>query len=256
MVQIESLSFCYQPVSPIFLDFDWNIARGERWAIVGPTGCGKTTLLYLMAGLYLPSSGKISINGEVLRKPRASTGLILQEYGLLPWKTVFQNVALGLMVRRIESRKVNKTTLRWISLLGIDSVADRYPAELSGGQRQRAAIARTLALDPDLLLMDEPFGSLDALTREELQNMTLDLWQSLSSTIVLVTHNIEEAVLLCEKIMLLRRPPNINPVTVENPGSGFPEYRNNPGFVSKCQQIRKMIEHIKEDEDRPVTMRQ
>jgi len=243
MVKIEKLCFSYQQDYPIFLDFSCHVARGERWSVIGPSGCGKTTLLYLLAGLYLPASGRISINGSPLSKPRLSTGLVLQDYGLLPWATAFDNVSLGLKIRRIDSQTVTQTTREWLSILGINTVADRYPAELSGGQRQRVAIARTLALEPDLLLMDEPFGSLDALTREDLQNLTIRLWERMSSTIVLVTHNIEEAVLLGKRIMVLNHPPNMEPAVIENPGSGYPEYRNTPDFIGRCRQLRKLVEH-------------
>lgn len=242
MVKIERLCFSYHRESPIFLDFNWSIAQGERWSVIGPSGCGKTTLLYLLAGLCLPTSGKINIDGRPLLKPRISTGLILQDYGLLPWATTFDNISLGLRIRRLDRRKVTQTTREWLSKLGIDAVANHYPGELSGGQRQRVAIARTLALEPDLLLMDEPFASLDALTREDLQNLTMTLWERVTSTIILVTHNIEEAVLLGKRIMVLTHPPNTEPIIIENPGSGYSEYRKMPDFTERCQQLRELVE--------------
>lgn len=242
MAGIENLSFAYRKEYPIFLNFTWSIAQGERWSVIGPSGCGKTTLLYLMTGLLIPNSGKINLNGTQSTGNRLSTGLILQDYGLLPWLSAFDNVALGLRIRKLDSRQVTQITGKWLSRLGIDSVASHYPTELSGGQRQRVAIARTLALEPDLLLMDEPFASLDALTREELQNSIISLWESLSSTIVLVTHSIEEAVFLGRRIMVLNQPPNTCPVIIENPGSGYPDYRRSTDFVEKCQEVRAVIE--------------
>jgi len=243
MIKIEKLCFLFRKEYPIFLDFNCSIARGERWSVIGPSGCGKTTLLYLLAGLYSPTSGKVNIDGSLLSGPRISTGLILQDYGLLPWATAFDNISLGLKIRRIDNQKVNQVTGEWLSRLDIAAVSDHYPAELSGGQRQRVAIARALALEPDLLLMDEPFASLDALTREELQNLTIGLWESMFSTIVLVTHNIEEAVLLGKRIMVLRHPPNTEPIIIENAGSGNSSYREMPDFTEKCREVRESVEH-------------
>ena len=196
----------------------------------------------MLAGLYLPASGEINIDGRPLPGPRMLTGLILQDYGLLPWATAFDNISLGLKIRRLDSRKVAQVTREWLSRLNIDAVSDHYPAELSGGQRQRVAIARTLALEPDLLLMDEPFASLDALTREDLQILTIRLWQDVPSTIILVTHNIEEAVFLGKRIMVLKHPPNTEPVIIENPSSGYPEYRDTPHFTEKCKEVRGLVE--------------
>jgi len=242
MVKIDRLSFCYQKESPIFLDFNWSVDRGERWSVIGPSGCGKTTLLYLLAGLRLPTSGKISVDGRPLSGPRVSTGLILQDYGLLPWATAIDNISLGLKIRRMNGRKITHIARDWLSRLDIAAVSDHYPAELSGGQRQRVAIARTLALEPDLLLMDEPLASLDSLTREDLQALTLQLWEDMRSTIILVTHNIEEAAFLGKKIIVLNCPPNTRPLIIDNPGSGYVEYRNTPEFTERCQQLRELVE--------------
>src|SRR5918994_13962 len=154
MIELQSVTFGYSHASPLFEDFSLSISRGETWALLGPSGCGKTTLLYLLAGLRQPTSGQICIEGELLTRPRPRSGLILQDYGLLPWSTVRENVDLG--------------------------------------QRQRTAIARTLALEPDLLLMDEPFSSLDAITRGDLQELTLSLCAEQNLTLVIVTHAIEE----------------------------------------------------------------
>lgn len=243
MIEIKDICFSYKTSQLVFCNFSWCVNSGDTWSVIGPSGCGKTTLLYLLAGLYLPTSGEIQVNGSALLKPRLSTGLILQDYGLLPWANAFDNVSLGLKIRRLDRQKMRETTSEWLTRLGIDAFADRYPVELSGGQRQRVAIARTLALEPDILLMDEPFGSLDALTREDMQNLTISLWEKVTSTIILVTHNIEEAVLLGKKILVLNHPPNKRAVIMNNPGSGYPEYRNSPEFVEKCQELRGLVEH-------------
>jgi len=247
MIKIERLHFSYQKKSPIFLDFSCSIIKGERYSVIGPSGCGKTTLLHLLAGLRLPASGNISIDGVQLTGPRISTGLILQDYGLLPWANAFDNISVGLKIRGFDRIKTTQITDEWLKKLGIDAVSNHYPAELSGGQRQRVAIARTLALNPDHLLMDEPFASLDTLTREELQNLVLNLWKDVPTTaeahttIMLVTHNIEEAVFLGEKIMVLNHSPITSPTIIENPNSGHLEYRKTSVFNEKCWQLRDLI---------------
>jgi NitT/TauT family transport system ATP-binding protein len=242
MVKIEHLSFAYKKGSPIFGDFHWNIASGERWSVIGPSGCGKTTLLYLLAGLRTPDSGSVSILDGQTGGHKPLTGLILQDYGLLPWATAFQNVALGLKIQRVKKETITEVTQKWMIELGIDSVASHYPAELSGGQRQRVAIARTLILHPSLLLMDEPFASLDTLTREDLLDLTLSLWRKQPSTMVLVTHNIEEAVSWGSHVLVLRKAPNNECTIIDNPGSGTAEYRESPEYHSRCYQLRELIE--------------
>ncbi len=234
--------------------FPWRVEPGESWAVLGPSGCGKTTLLYLLAGLRRPSSGSIRIGGLPLDRPRPRTGLILQDYGLLPWATVRENIALGLRVRGFygpdgrhapADDAVGALAERvepWIERMGLAEAAEHYPGQVSGGQRQRAAIARTLALDPDLLLMDEPFASLDAPTREGLQNLTLQLRSERRLTTVLVTHTIEEAAVLGRRILVLGRPPiRVAPV-VENPMSGQAEFRASRAFHDLCQSLRQVLE--------------
>jgi ABC-type nitrate/sulfonate/bicarbonate transport system ATPase subunit len=242
MVKIEGLGFAYKKEFPIFRHFNWEIAHGERWSVIGPSGCGKTTLLYLLAGLQLPTEGKISIGNNQGDGHKTLTGLILQDYGLLPWATASENVSLGLRIQGKNKKEVSEITRKWLSELGIESVSGHYPAELSGGQRQRVAIARTLCLEPELLMMDEPFASLDALTREDLLDLALRLWKKLSSTMIMVTHNIDEAVYWGSRILLLGRAPNSSPVVVENPGSGFADYRNTPEFNAMCRELRRLVE--------------
>ncbi len=223
MIQVHNLTFAYSYRNPVFEMFSWHVRRGEIWAVLGPSGCGKSTLLMLLAGLLFPSSGEIWIDGERIVHPRPRTGLILQAYGLLPWATVWENAALGLRIRRFygpdgrhvpqDARLLDIDEARarvdyWLARLGIAGDADKYPGQLSGGQRQRVAIARTLVMRPDLLLMDEPFAALDAPTRETLQGLLLDLSAEAGLTVVLVTHTIEEAAFVGQQILLLqpRRP--------------------------------------------------
>jgi len=257
VVQIEALTFQYASAAPVFRDFHWTIGRGEAWAILGPSGCGKTTLLYLLAGLRAPTAGRLVIDGDEIRRPRPRTGLILQDYGLLPWATVRENAALGLRLRDFygpdgrhapagranteSQRAVQAAVDEWLRRLGLAEVAARYPGQISGGQRQRTAIARTLVLGPDLLLMDEPFASLDAPTREALQTLLLDLWTEQHLTLVTVTHAIEEAALLGRQILVLGRPPITAPVVVPNPGAGQPDYRSTAEYRQVCADLHAQL---------------
>jgi ABC-type nitrate/sulfonate/bicarbonate transport system ATPase subunit len=252
MIQFGSLSFGYPQSKLIFEDFTWHVQRGEMWAILGSSGCGKTTLLYLLAGLQHPISGQILIDERLLTRPRPRTGLILQDYGLLPWATVRQNAELGLKVRNFygadgvhtpQDYRPERDVTPWLERLGIAAFAEKYPSQISGGQRQRAAIARTLALQPDLLLMDEPFSSLDAVIREDLQSLTLELCAEGGITLVIVTHNIEEAAAMGKKILLLGMPPNREARIFENSAAGEPDYRESREYQMLCQRLRRELSH-------------
>jgi ABC-type nitrate/sulfonate/bicarbonate transport system ATPase subunit len=256
MIEITGLTFGYGGGNPpVFDGFDWKVEGGQAWAVIGPSGCGKTTLLYLLAGLRVAEQGEVRIAGQVVRRPRPETGLILQDYGLLPWATVWDNARLGLTVREfygpdgrhaprngaLGRAAAEERVTSWLKRLGIYEQRDKFPAQLSGGQRQRTAIARTLALDPDLLLMDEPFSSLDALTREDMQDLTVELRRETQLTSVLVTHSIEEAVFLGERILALGMPPNRTARVIENPGAGRPGYRGDPTFQARAEQLRALL---------------
>ena len=252
MIDLKSVAFAYPHTSPLFNNFSLTISRGETWAILGPSGCGKTTLLYLLAGLRLPVSGQISIEGKALTRPRPRSGLILQDYGLLPWSTVRENVELGLRVRKFYGEDGKHTPVDfqpgnhapyWLKRLGIDDVANKFPSQISGGQRQRTAIARTLALEPDLLIMDEPFSSLDAITRGDLQHLTLSLCAEQNLTLVIVTHSIEEAAGLGRKILLLGQAPNQSGRIFENPNAGQSEYRSSQAYYELSHLLWKEMRH-------------
>jgi len=250
MINVEALTFQYK-LTPVFENFNWQVQNGDSWAVLGTSGCGKSTLLALLAGLRFPSLGSIKINGEILTRPRPQTGLILQDYGLLPWATVRQNAGLGQEVRRFygadgihapRDLTPHESVDGWLKRLGLDAVADKYPAQLSGGQRQRTAIARTLALGPDLLLMDEPFSSLDAPTREALQTLTSDLVSEQNLTLIVVTHSIEEAVLLGNRILLLKNSPNQTTHVIDNPHMGINSYRESQQYLVLCRELRGLME--------------
>lgn len=251
MISFKHISFCYSNQGSIFQDFTWKVSTAERWAVLGPSGCGKSTLLYLIAGLISPSQGTITVNKKPLSRPRPETGLIIQDYGLLPWATVRENASLGITIRTfygpdgthapMNFRQSHQSVDYWLERLNLLPHANKYPKQLSGGQRQRTAIARTLTLQPDLILMDEPFGSLDAPSRESLQDLTLDLQKEEAITMVIVTHAIEEAAVLGSKVLVLSHPPNTTPLILENPNSGSYDYRQGKSFQQTCQTLRAMM---------------
>ena len=254
MINFSDVTFTYPASPPVFDHFNWQVARGERWAVLGPSGCGKSTLLFLLAGLQEPSAGNILIAGEEQKGPRPQTGLILQDYGLLPWATARNNIKLGFDIRRFygpdgkhapqdfDVGLNHKRIDSWIERLGLTTHSNKYPAQLSGGQRQRVAIARTLALQPDLLLMDEPFSSLDAPTRANLQDTTIELSQEQALTLIIVTHSIEEAAIVGERILLLSQPPNRQAIVFPNPRSGEQAFRETTAYFQLCRQLRQEME--------------
>jgi NitT/TauT family transport system ATP-binding protein len=253
MLTVQDLHFQYPDV-PLFKGFNWQALQGEAWSILGPSGCGKTSFLYLLSGLLHPSKGHVLVHGDIILRPRPRTGLILQDYGLLPWATIEQNVSLGLNVRSFYgpdglhapateiSTDNGEQVTYWMNRLSLDHIAHHYPNQISGGQRQRAAIARTLVLGPDLLLMDEPFASLDAPSREALQDLIIELHHEQQMTIVAVTHTIEEAALLGQKVLILGQPPHASPLTHMNPNAGRSAYRGSREFLSTCTKLREMLE--------------
>ncbi len=251
MIRAEALSFSYPAGPQLFSGFNWSVERGQSWAVLGPSGCGKTTLLYLLAGLQFPISGRLLVEGQPLKRPRPQTGLVLQDYGLLPWATVQENISLGLRIRKFygpdglhapQQQLAAPDIHFWLARLGLDDQATKYPGSLSGGQRQRAAIARTLVLQPDLLLMDEPFSSLDAPTRFGLEELTLQLWQEQGFTFVVVTHAIEEAAFLGQNILVLGRPPHTAGTLFSNPIAGQPGMRDSEAYRDLCRQLRLCLE--------------
>jgi NitT/TauT family transport system ATP-binding protein len=174
---------------------------------VGPSGCGKTTLLRLLAGLLPPDQGEVCLNDQLLREPCSDIGLVFQTANLLPWRNVFDNILLPLQIQGIPKTQANERVEQALTMVGLSDFADAYPRELSGGMQQRVAIARALVYEPEILLLDEPFGALDALTRERLNLELLQLWQASRKTVVMVTHNIQEAVFLADRVLVLSQRP-------------------------------------------------
>jgi len=191
--------------------------------------------------LISPTSGSVSVDGEPVDGPRRGTALILQDFGLLPWKTVEANAALGLTIRRVSPAELRERTSEALERVGLADFAHSYPAELSGGMRQRLALARAVALDADILLMDEPLSALDALKREELQDVLLDLWKRRGHTQVLVTHSIEEAVFLGRRVVVMTPRPGKVSAVVDNPGMGSEGYRVTTEYFETVKRLRHIL---------------
>lgn len=184
-----------------------TIEAGEFVCILGPSGCGKSTLLNAIAGYVKPSEGAVTVDGDTVQKPGPDRGMVFQQYSLLPWKTVYENVAFGPKMAghsRTESGSIANT---FLELVGLKKFGDRYPAELSGGMQQRVGIARALANYPSVLLMDEPFGALDAQTRLMMQESLLEIWRKFGTTVVFVTHDVDEAVFLADRVLIMSAAP-------------------------------------------------
>jgi NitT/TauT family transport system ATP-binding protein len=190
------------------LDVERFAAReGEFITIIGPSGCGKSTLLHVMGGFIPAEAGRIEVYGKEVRGPGPDRGMMFQEFALFPWKTVAGNIAWGLEVQGLPKARIEETVGHYLDMIGLRDFRNHYPAELSGGMKQRAALARVLAFDPKVLLMDEPFGALDAQTRETMQEELTRLWERTGKTIVFVTHDIEEAVYLGDRVVVMSARP-------------------------------------------------
>lgn len=188
-------------------DVSLAVEEGEFVCLIGPSGCGKSTLLRIVDGLLLPTQGTIRIQGQVTRAPRRDIGVVFQSFNLFPWRTVLDNVQLGLEHQGVPRRARQERAHRWLDLVGLTGFEHFYPAQLSGGMQQRVGLARALAVEPQILLMDEPFGSLDAQTRLLMQEELLRLWTVDRKTVVFVTHDVEEALFLADRVMVLSHRP-------------------------------------------------
>jgi NitT/TauT family transport system ATP-binding protein len=191
----------------VLKDINLDVYAGEFLTLVGPSGCGKSTMLDLLAGLIPNSGGEIRIDGRVIEGPAMDRGFVMQAYALFPWLTVQANVEFGLTIKKVPKAERKIISAHYLELVGLTNFANRYPHELSGGMKQRVAIARALAFDPEVLLMDEPFAALDAQTRETLQDELLEIWEKTGKTIVFVTHAIDEAVYLADRIAVMGSNP-------------------------------------------------
>jgi len=241
-IAIERLSHGYNPARgrPVTAleDVSLRVRDREFVALLGPSGCGKSTLLYLVGGFLPIQSGTIRIGGMPIAGPGPDRGIVFQHFALFPWKTVIQNVRYGLEKQGLASAECDRRAREFIELVGLGGFETSYPSQLSGGMKQRAAIARTLAIDPGILLMDEPFGALDAQTRSLMQAELLRIWQGSRKTVVFVTHDVQEAVFLAERIAVMSaRPGHIKEIV----DAKFD--REDPG-LTRSQKFIDMVDYV------------
>ncbi|SEO86116.1 NitT/TauT family transport system ATP-binding protein [Halogranum amylolyticum] len=221
-------------------DVNFDVGDGEFVCIVGPSGCGKTTLFRLIAGLEMPTSGAVRLDGTPVEGPGTDRGMVFQEYGLFPWRTVRENVAFGLEEQGVEKTERKRRIREMLDLVGLSDFADAYPKELSGGMKQRVGIARALAVDPELLLMDEPFGAVDAQTRDMLHAELLSIWSETQKTVLFVTHDVEEAVTLSDRVVVMAADPG-RVREVVNVDLARPRERTDAAFAEYVEHIRGLI---------------
>lgn len=223
-------------------DIEFDVSAGEFVCIVGPSGCGKTTLFRIIAGLEQPTGGQVLLSGEPVTAPSPDLGIVFQEYHLFPWRTVRGNIAFGLEQEALSEDARAARVDEMVELVGLSGFEDAYPSDLSGGMKQRVGIARALAVDPELLLMDEPFGSVDAQTRGMLHDQLLDVWEETGKTVLFVTHDVAEAVTLADRIIVLTAGPGSVRETVDV-DLDRPRNRTGDKFVAVQEQVLDLIEH-------------
>jgi NitT/TauT family transport system ATP-binding protein len=219
MISIEKLGKSFQPSQGVMhtalVDISLTVSEGEFVSILGPSGCGKSTLLYMVGGFVPPTTGKILVNGKAVTGPGPDRGPVFQEFALFPWKTVKGNVMYGMLEQGVPRAEAETRAIELLDMVHLARYADFYPKELSGGMKQRVAIARTLAYNPAILLMDEPFGALDAHTRTKLQNELLTIWEQHRKTVLFVTHSVEEAVYLSDRVFVMTASPGRQKALIE-----------------------------------------
>ncbi|HDQ07638.1 MAG TPA: ABC transporter ATP-binding protein [Methanoculleus sp.] len=230
-----------QPPTVALADINLEIDEKEFICLVGPSGCGKTTLLRILAGLEKPTSGDVRLDDMPIAGPDPQRGMVFQEYSLFPWKSVIENIAFGLEMKGVSKQERRQVAEEYLDIVNLEQFRDAYPHELSGGMRQRVAIARALANNPRVLLMDEPFGALDAQTRNVMQKELLEIWEETKKTIVFVTHSVDEAVYLADRIVVLSpRPGKIEEVI--NVDLARPRDRTEPMFAELRKYILRRME--------------
>ncbi len=230
-------------------DINFETYKREFVCVIGPSGCGKSTLIRILAGLETPSSGEVLLDGVAVRDPGPDRGMVFQGYTLFPWLTVKKNVMFGLEMSGHGRTSSEEQALQWIDLVGLSKFANAYPHQLSGGMKQRVAIARALANQPRILLMDEPFGALDAQTRSKMQNYLHEIWKNIDVTILFITHDLDEAIYLADRILVLKAHPGEVQEVIEVP---VPQPRSadqllNPEFLATKRRLEELI-HPPEEE--------
>lgn len=230
-----------------------EIKEGELMAVLGPSGCGKTTLLNILAGFLAPTDGAVRLGDHLVTGPHPERGMVFQKGALFEWMTVSENIGFGPKMKGTPQAEINKTIEELLEIVGLHEFGQKMIYELSGGMQQRVALARCLANDPDVVLMDEPLGALDALTREKMQSLVLKLWKETGKTIILITHSVEEALLLGERLLVMApRPGHIHkeyrlPFAELGVGADLREVKKHPDFNTKRDEILNMIWDMEED---------
>jgi NitT/TauT family transport system ATP-binding protein len=256
-IVIDRVSHTYRPARgrPVLAldNASLSVPDREFLALLGPSGCGKSTLLYLVGGFLPVEAGAISVEGRPVAGPGPDRGIVFQHFALFPWKTVMQNVLYGLEKQGLPREERLRRAREHIELVGLSGFEDSYPSQLSGGMKQRAAIARTLAIDPRVLLMDEPFGALDAQTRSLMQTELLRIWQRSRKTVIFVTHDVHEAVFLAERIAVMSaRPGHIKEIVEARFDREDPELTRTPQFLEMVDHVWNLVraEAIQADRSR------
>lgn len=208
-IQIKKLEKTFSKDNTVtaLKNVNFEVKEGEFAVILGPSGCGKSTLLYLIAGFEKPTNGTITLDDKIITKPDSDRGFVFQDFALYPWRTVLKNVTFGLEMKKIQKEKAEKEAKKYINMVGLDGFEHAYPHTLSGGMKQRVGIARALVYHPEVLLMDEPFGALDAQTRKHMQMELEKIWEQTKKTVVFVTHSVIEAVYLADKVFVMTARP-------------------------------------------------
>ncbi len=245
-IVVDNISHLYRPPrgrEVLALDaVSLEVRQSEFIALLGPSGCGKSTLLYLIGGFLPVEKGEIRVDGKAVAGPGPDRGIVFQHFALFPWKTVRGNVLYGLERQGMAKAEREKRAMDYIELVGLHGFEDSYPSQLSGGMKQRAAIARTLAFDPKILLMDEPFGALDAQTRGLMQMELLRIWQRTPKTVIFVTHDVQEAVLLSDRVAVMSaRPGRIKTIVDTKFDKNDPDIFKNKTFVEKVDEIWNLV---------------
>ena len=234
-----------QPELMVALDrVDANVRKGELVTLLGPSGCGKTTLLRLTAGLIQPDEGRIVVAGAAVTAPRKDACMVFQNFGLLPWRTVQANVEFPLEIDGVSAAERRDAARHFIELVGLGNFAEHFPHELSGGMQQRVGIARALMRKPILIFMDEPFGALDAQTREQLQDDFLKIWSQTRATVIFVTHSIDEALVLSDRIFVFATAPGRIRTIVDSPVASYRQggdLRGHPEFAACRAELRSLL---------------
>jgi NitT/TauT family transport system ATP-binding protein len=257
MIEIARVSKSFEMAGdrhhPALIDIDLQVSEGEFVSILGPSGCGKSTLLYIVGGFVAPTSGAVRVNGEAVSGPGPDRGPVFQEFALFPWKTVLGNVMYGLREQGVPKAEAETRARGLIEKVRLKGYEDFYPKQLSGGMKQRVAIARTLAYRPAILLMDEPFGALDAHTRTRLQNDLLEIWERDRKTVLFVTHGVDEAVFLSDRVLVMTRAPGRTKAVID---IDLPRPRHraellrNARYQNYVVEIERLMEDSPQDEVR------